>query len=227
MQKEKIIKTYQDPEIVKDFDKLRGEMYAKQKGKQEFEEGCLLRGLSILEEPIRVLDVGCGTGRMIPLLLETEKDIYYNGLDTSMEMLGRLHDKFSENILELNQGDATKMIFNDNSFDIVYCFHVLWHLPPKEQEKIIKEMKRVCKPEGVIIFDTLNKNFIYNYLFPSKNKEIYKVDKTFIKKILPKDKIYIDTFNDSPNILARLSNIIKIRSKSFYHLHVYSVVVKK
>ena len=49
----------------------------------------------------------------------------------------------------MEQGDITRMRFEDNSCDFFLCFHVLEHIPDEIQA--IKEIKRVLKPGGVAI----------------------------------------------------------------------------
>lgn len=42
--------------------------------------------------------------------------------------------------------DITELQFNDNSFDVIYCSHVLEHIP--DDLKAMRELQRVLKPGG-------------------------------------------------------------------------------
>ncbi len=48
------------------------------------------------------------------------------------------------------KADLTNLPFPDNTFDLIFCNHVLEHI--KEDEKAIKELFRVMKPGGTGIF---------------------------------------------------------------------------
>lgn len=43
-------------------------------------------------------------------------------------------------------GDITKIPFADESFDVIYCSHVLEHIP--DDKRALAEMRRVLKPDG-------------------------------------------------------------------------------
>jgi len=103
------------------------------------------------------LEVGCGTGmiyeRLVPRLLANER---YTGVDVSERMLEIGRRKFPE--ARLLSGDGYGLKFPDRSFDVVFAFEVLGHLP--EIGTLLREMARVARrtviftvwpsPEGVI-----------------------------------------------------------------------------
>jgi predicted SAM-dependent methyltransferase len=51
--------------------------------------------------------------------------------------------------LAMVREDITKLSFKDNSFDIIFCYHVLEHI--EEDAKAMSEMHRVLKPGGFAI----------------------------------------------------------------------------
>jgi len=104
----------------------------------------------------RVLDLGCGTGRiLVPL---SKKGYVMYGLDISEEMLDVAQTKLSEcDIMDLRVGSATEPLpYEDDFFDGVICCHaVLQHFPPgNPRETWAKEMYRILAPNGVLIADT-------------------------------------------------------------------------
>jgi len=93
----------------------------------------------------RILDAGCGTGRMLGLL----------------GMLGRCHG-FDMNATGLsfavNQGyrslaraTVTRVPFADGTFDLVTSFDVLYALEASDERRAIAEMVRVLKPGGRLL----------------------------------------------------------------------------
>jgi len=76
------------------------------------------------EKPLRVLDLGCGTGDLtIDLALLAEKDVEITGLDYSLPMLERARQKASragvEERIKFVHGEATRLPFPDSHLDCV------------------------------------------------------------------------------------------------------------
>jgi len=89
---------------------------------------------------MKVLDVGCGTGALLPeLVMRFGKEVI--GIDINVNYLD-LARKYSYHTLLL--GDAHKLPFLNNSFDVCLChFLLLWVQNPQE---VLYEMRRVtCK----------------------------------------------------------------------------------
>jgi len=63
----------------------------------------------------------------------------------------------------VEEGDATRMHFVDESFDILYCYHVLEHIP--EPLVALQEMKRVLKKGGILYVGVPNKLRLFSYVF--------------------------------------------------------------
>jgi SAM-dependent methyltransferase len=84
----------------------------------------------------RVLDVGSGHG----LLQDVVED--YTGIDLSSRVAPLYHKPFVV-------GSATAMPFQDSSFDAIWTFWVLEHIP--QPERTLVEMRRVLKDGGVLL----------------------------------------------------------------------------
>ncbi len=97
----------------------------------------------------KVLEVGSGTGINFP---------FYNGADKVIatepdsimreRSLKRLKDASVP--IDVIVGDAQALSYPDNSFDTVVGTLVLCTIP--DPEKALNEMRRVCKPDGQILF---------------------------------------------------------------------------
>ena len=116
---------------------------------REKEEWKSLLNRTLGDEPLDVLDVGCGTGVLSLLLSETGHNV--TGIDLSEGMLGRAKKKADDQNLraEFRLGDAENLSFDAESFDVVINRHLLWTL--LEPEKAVAEWKRVLKPGGKLI----------------------------------------------------------------------------
>jgi phosphatidylethanolamine/phosphatidyl-N-methylethanolamine N-methyltransferase len=97
----------------------------------------------------RVLEVGIGTGINVSLYPRT---CHVTGIDLSPAMLEKAHERVAKEGLtnvELLEMDATKLKFDDNSFDVVYAPYVISVVP--DPVAVVREMSRVCRPGGQII----------------------------------------------------------------------------
>jgi len=116
----------------------------------------LLANLIKPEKGESLLDVGCGTGYFSFYFHRLELKV--TGLDTSDEMLDVARSKIKEKRnIEFISGEATKIPFPDNSFDIVTLITSLGFI--KEPHKAISEAFRIARTKVVI--GTLNKYSIW------------------------------------------------------------------
>ncbi len=219
----KLIKeTYQDKELVNIFDKER-KQYFYMRYKHKLESSFLIKTLDLFDKPIKVLDVACGTGRMTKEVFKSKNKIDYYGVDTSKEMMDKIKTKGAT----LKVADASKLPFKDNTFDVVYTYHLLWHIPKETQVKIIKEMLRVVKEDGYILFDFLNKNFIFEKikpLFKKKTKGIYKFSKLEVEQIVKSNDLKIERLFDIPifntflYLPFHILNLVRVLPLNLYHM---------
>ncbi len=101
-----------------------------------------------VEDGDSVLDIGCGTGK----LLETYADAgaACSGIDLSDAMLAEAK-KFLGDRADLHRGDATAMPFDDDSFDLATCSLMIHELGPDTQQDVLSEMARVTKQDGRVL----------------------------------------------------------------------------
>ncbi|MEL6924178.1 MAG: class I SAM-dependent methyltransferase [Bacteroidota bacterium] len=90
-----------------------------------------------------VLDLGCGTGRLLKFAT--------HGLDLSPEMITMASEKHPEKILRV--GSAFETGFEEAQFDSIYCFHVLMHLDESQSRSLFAEAKRIIKRGGQLVID--------------------------------------------------------------------------
>jgi ubiquinone/menaquinone biosynthesis C-methylase UbiE len=96
----------------------------------------------------RILEVGCGDGNLLARLNTTATR---TGLDQSPAMLEVARQRSDEKI-EYIEGDATRLPFDDGSFDLTYSSRCLINIQDAEMQfQAIREMIRVTAPGGSII----------------------------------------------------------------------------
>ncbi len=125
------------------------EKYAKTYDKYVEPSIAVLRqiGLGIYppKKGMRVLDIGCGTGTNLRLYHEAGCDVF--GIDLSPAMVQVAQMKLGERA-EVRLGDATKLPYSENSFDLVTGFFTLHEMPNQIRSTVLSEMVRVMNPDG-------------------------------------------------------------------------------
>ncbi len=98
----------------------------------------------------KVLEVGVGTGLSLPSYMK-HLEIY--SIDISPDMLKkarqRIHKKGLYHVKELKEMSADALECPDNFFDTVVAMYVMTVVP--DPDKVMSELKRVCKPGGEIL----------------------------------------------------------------------------
>lgn len=96
-----------------------------------------------------VLDVGSGAGHYLrSLRLRLDPQIDYTGVDATGKYVELARKAFG-NADQFIVGDIFNLPFEDNSFDIVICNNVIYHLPPPPH-KALSELIRVAKKNVVV-----------------------------------------------------------------------------
>jgi ubiquinone/menaquinone biosynthesis C-methylase UbiE len=107
------------------------------------EERGILRAWLAGTAPAQVVDIGCGTGRLL--------DFAMTGVDASAEMLKIAAGKFPDR--RLVQSALPNLDLMDGSFAAATCFHVFMHLDEALIAASLAEIARVLKPGGRLIVD--------------------------------------------------------------------------
>jgi len=90
-----------------------------------------------------VLEVGCGEGSILYWLSQWEFSKNLNAIEISESGIEITKSKQIEHLKSIQLFDGYNIPFEDNSFDLVICSHVMEHV---EHERILlREIKRVSK----------------------------------------------------------------------------------
>ena len=133
----------------------------------------------------KFLDVGCGTGYAMRKAKD-DLDCICFGVDPEpgAHGVGRYSDN-STSGLSIKKGYAEKIDYDDETFDVVYCSHVLEHVNDEIQS--LSEMKRVLKKDGVLIIGMPTSNMawvnFYTDFFFTTHHRLFNVMFQFVPLI--------------------------------------------
>ena len=118
--------------------------------KREWDRAIFKQVELILRKDLKILDAGCGYGRIAIPLLNKGYDVY--GIDLSKRLIGELKKEHSSKGINhrFKVADMCDLPFKNNTFDVVLC---LWSsfdalLFRREQVRALKEMRRILKKDG-------------------------------------------------------------------------------
>lgn len=101
-----------------------------------------------------VLEIGCGQGTGTLLINRLFSPQQITAMDLDEKMIRRAKRRVRLKHVQFQQGDATALDFRDGSFDAVFDFGILHHIP--NWEVALKEVHRVLKPKGQFILEDLS-----------------------------------------------------------------------
>lgn len=150
----------------------------------------------------KVLDVGCGNGRLLEVL--KEKNIDYLGVDTSSQLIELAQKKYADkkfvvgDILELSK-------LPEINFDYVFCIAVLLHIPSRQlQIDAVKQLRNKVNENGRVIIS------VWNMWTQEKFRRL--ILKFFLLKLIKKNKMdFGDVLFDWKNSAGQ------VVSKRYYH----------
>jgi ribosomal-protein-alanine N-acetyltransferase len=129
------------------------------------------------EEPLRILDIGCGSGIEFAYIWEKAPNAYITGIDLSDGMLAALAEKYAN---RKGQWETVKASYFDyaypeNAFDIVVSNQTMHHFLPEQKLPLYRHLLKALKPGGFylecdfIVDDSLQKAYWARYERIMKN----------------------------------------------------------
>jgi ubiquinone/menaquinone biosynthesis C-methylase UbiE len=124
------------------------------------EKRCVTKALALAKVAAgaSVLDLPCGTGRLLPLLKKLGYKVTAADVSAAMVVQAHLYAGPSgENCLddtdELRVANVLQTGFDDNRFDAVICHRLLQYFPEAEvRQQALKELRRICRSPIIVSF---------------------------------------------------------------------------
>ena len=113
----------------------------------------------------RVLEVGCGRGVGVELLLERFGAEHVAAFDLDPDMVRRAGDRLARygDRVRLWSGDVTAIDAPDETYDAVFDFAIIHHVP--RWRDAVAEVFRVLRPGGCFYAEEVLARFIHNPLW--------------------------------------------------------------
>ena len=112
-------------------------------------------------EKTKILDLGCGNGRLLKFLLDNKLNNFeYYGYDTDSFLLSFPIAHYDLPFVHFDKMDILKDLGNiSGKFDVIFAFGLAHHIPSSEfRIKWFRQVVSILKPNGMFIFTTWNYN---------------------------------------------------------------------
>jgi ubiquinone/menaquinone biosynthesis C-methylase UbiE len=106
---------------------------------------------SVLAPEMKVLDFGCGCGRVLRWMVRSAPSTNFYGVDVDRQAIQWCAQNLKPVRFEVSN-PYPPLPYPDQYFDIVYCISVFTRLNEDMQDLWLSEMKRILKPNGTLMF---------------------------------------------------------------------------
>ena len=151
----------------------------------------VLEKIICLIKPNKILDIGCGNGRVFPIYFKHNiKEIV--GQDISKKALSILRERFPDDKYITTNIPIQKLDYSENYFDLIISNRIMQSLPKQEIKQVIKNISTISE------FIYLNEaSEIDKHIINSTNKEyilLHDYEELFNQsKLILYDHGYIDS----------------------------------
>lgn len=121
--------------------------------------------------PKTILDNGCASGRMANEISQIFPNAKITGIDIYKKAISFGRKAYPH--IKFKSGDAHKLPYKNNSFDLITSYEVIEHLV--DPQKALREMKRVMNKNGYTIVAMDSGNLLFRIVWFISEKTISKV----------------------------------------------------
>jgi SAM-dependent methyltransferase len=177
---------------------MPGNLFLHQEGERAWTELLRRNGFLPLDER-RVLDVGCGSGRLlVRMSLLGARSENLHGVDLLEHEVDKARALAPH--IDFRVGDATELPFGDLSFDLVTTFTTFSSMRVDETRKATAaEILRVLRPGGAVLW--------YDFWVNPRNPEVQALGMNDIRRLFPGAEIDAKRVTLAPPIARRLAGV--------------------
>jgi len=147
----------------------------------------------------RILDVGCGSGKVLARMLlygaQPENLAGVDLLEDEVERARRLTPH-----VEFRVGDATQLPFDEETFDLALAFTMFTSMRTDEaRQRAADEVRRVLKPGGALLW--------YDFWVNPRNADVKPLGLRDIRRLFPDSEIDARRITLAPPVARRLAGV--------------------
>lgn len=210
-----------------------GEKFANQARElytwKKIEKPAIKRMLKGFKKINKVLDIGCGDGRVFPLYKDVgvkEENIY--GVDIDPKLINIAKGDFPK--ANLTVGDIKKPINPGDNFDLIISIHVLHYFDKKQLDRILMNVNKLLKNKGTFAFIVAHPirwvaDDLSRYFFREK-KVIETPWGTHMNIVCNTLSDYTNTLTENGFVIKQIEELVPVNSgkKDSEMYHKYTMV---
>ena len=128
-----------------------------------------------LEHPLRILDFGCGCARVLRFMSEIAPESTFFASDFDGEAISWCRENYP---FEVRRGRYTFVVnadrpptpFKSDHFDLILGISVFTHLPEALQLGWLAELRRIARPDGLLVLSTQGDALIRGHIGEEDNR---------------------------------------------------------
>jgi ubiquinone/menaquinone biosynthesis C-methylase UbiE len=153
-------------------------------GQLEFERSKQIISRYLQTTPMKIVDIGAGVGSYSFWLAQMGHSVTaIEPSEKQLQIMVERNNQESRKLVRISNGYASKIELPDATFDIGLCMGPMYHLcTSQERSDALKEIKRVLKPEGLLVcayisrFASLMDGYFRDFVEDSNFVGLVKVD---------------------------------------------------
>lgn len=130
---------------------MRGFVFTEAEFNQFY--GAISNPIKRTDEPLNILDLGCGTGLELEALFQRAPNAQITGVDVSQEMLALLQRRYTTQLdqITLIADSYLTIPFDQQTYDYVISGMTIHHLLLDTKRKLYEKIRAALKPGGLYI----------------------------------------------------------------------------
>lgn len=133
---------------------------------QRWHEAAIMERLGGRVEGGRVLEIGCGRGVGTEIIFERFGAREVHAFDLDPDMIAQARRRLSAyppERLRLFVGDVTAIEAGDESYDAIFDFGIIHHVP--DWKRPVAEVSRVLRPGGLFFFEEVTRHALSRWFY--------------------------------------------------------------
>ena len=150
----------------------------------------------------KILDYGCGVGRLSKEIITQDSTVTVTGTDASSDMMKQAFDYVQNSRFTVNKPEEL-----EDKFDIIYLVYVLQHVPAIEIRNILARIHYLLKDGGVLVYCSSDYRMAIRFDSPGFFDDRFlgvNLQEELSRYFRYKEELFDDTTLDSNQVLGTM-----------------------